>query len=95
MARAQQTRGDMQRVVVSRLDWCSAQRDDQAVAQAIHAGKDIDAIYNLDEAGLLDEFYYFLEQVGFLALIAEVRLPGVQRVTLLALWLLGSFDDAA
>jgi len=80
MARAQQTRGETRRVVVSRLDWRSAQRDDQAVAQAIHAGTGIDAIYNLDEAGLLDAFYHFLEQVGFLALIAEVRLPGVRRV---------------
>jgi len=82
MARVQQTREDTRRGAVSRLDWRSARRDDQAVAQAIHAGAGIDAIYNLDEAGLLDAFYHVLEQIGFLALIAEVRLPGVRRVLL-------------
>jgi len=82
MARAQQTREDTRRVVVSRLDWRSAQRDDEAVAQAIHAGAGIDAIYNLDEAGLLDAFYHFLEQIGFLGLSAGLTLPGVKRVLL-------------
>jgi len=82
MARAQQTRGDTRRVVVSRLDWRSARRDDQAVAQAIHAGTCIEAIYNLDEAGLLDAFYHVLEQIGFLGLGAGLTLPGVKRVLL-------------
>ncbi len=82
MARAPQTRGDTRRVAVSRLDWRSARRDDQAVAQAIHAGAGIDAIYNLDEAGLLDAFYHFLEQIGFLGLSAGLTLPGVKRVLL-------------
>ncbi len=50
------------------------------MARALHAGEEIDAIYNLDEAGLFDEFYYVLGQVGFLALIAEMRLPGIRRV---------------
>jgi hypothetical protein len=82
MARAQQTRGDTRRVVVSRLDWRSARRDDQAVAQALHAGAGIDALYNLDEAGLLDAFYHYLEQIGFLSLSASLTLPGVKRVLL-------------
>ncbi len=82
MAREQQTREDIRRRMVSRLDWRSARRDDRTVAQAIHAGKGIDAIYNLDEAGLLDEFYHFLEQIGFLSLSAGLPLPGVKRVLL-------------
>jgi len=82
MARAQQTWGDTRHVVVSRLDWRSAQRDDEAVAQAIHAGAGIDAIYNLDEAGLRDALYHVLEQIGFLGLSAGLTLPGVKRVLL-------------
>ena len=77
-----QTREDIRRRMVSRLDWRSARRDDRTVAQAIHAGKGIDAIYNLNEAGLLDAFYHFLEQIGFLGLSAGLRLPGVKRVLL-------------
>ncbi len=77
-----QTREDIRRRMVSRLDWRSARRDDRTVAQAIHAGKGIDAIYNLDEAGLLDAFYHFLEQIGFLSLSAGLPLPGVKRVLL-------------
>ncbi len=82
MVREQQTRVSMRRVAVSRLDWRSAQRDDQAVARAIHAGESIDTIYNLDEAGLLDEFYHFLEGIGFLGLSGGLGLPGVKRVLL-------------
>ena len=52
------------------------------MAQAIHAGAGIDAIYNLDEAGLLDAFYHFLEQIGFLGLSAGLTLPGVKCVLL-------------
>jgi len=82
MARVRQTRDEARRVVVSRLDWRSAQRDDQAVAQAIHAGESMDGIYNLDEAGLLDAFYHFLDDIGFLGLIGGLGLPGVKRVLL-------------
>jgi len=82
MARVQQTRDETRRAAVSRLDWRSARRDDQAVAQALHAGESIDGMYTLDEAGLLDAFYHFLDDSGFLNLIAGVKLPGVKRVLL-------------
>jgi len=36
------------------LDWQFAERNDQAVAQALHSGQGVDAVYGLDEAGLLD-----------------------------------------
>jgi len=82
MAGEQQTRRGVRQIAVSRLDWRSARRDDHAVAAAIHAGAEIDALYNLDEGGLLDAFYHFLEQIGFLGLIADLTLPGVKRVLL-------------
>jgi len=80
MAREQQTREETRRSAVSRLAWRGARRDDRVVAQAIQAGEEIDAVYTLDEAGLLDAFYHVLGQVGVLDLSAGVGLPGVRRV---------------
>ena len=80
MATRQQTSEEVKRTAVGRLAWQAAQRDDQEVAQAVHQGEELDAIYNLDEAGLLDEFYHFLELIGFLRLIGKLELPTVERV---------------
>jgi hypothetical protein len=66
--------------VVERLAWQTATRDDQQVAQAIHAGHELDAMHELSEAGLLDEFVAFLEEVGVMKEIEQLNLPGVERV---------------
>src|SRR3989442_14920844 len=34
----------------------------------------------LREAGLLDEFFVFLEQIGMMAVVEQLELPGVERV---------------
>lgn len=34
----------------------------------------------LREAGLLDEFFVFLEEIGMMAVLERMQLPGVQRV---------------
>jgi hypothetical protein len=34
----------------------------------------------LREAGLLDEFFVFLEEIGMMAVVERLELPGVQRV---------------
>lgn len=57
-------------------------RNDRAVAEAIHVGAELDAVYPLSEVGLLDAFYHFLENQGILAEFATLRLPSVQRVFL-------------
>ena len=69
-------------VVQERLGWQTAQRDDRRVAQALHEGEEIDAMHELSEAGLLDEFFHYLEVVGVSALIAQLELRSVQRVFL-------------
>src|SRR5947199_1027630 len=66
--------------VMERLSWQLACRDDQRVAQALYAGEEIEELHELSEAGLLDEFFVFLEQVGMMAIIEELELPGVERV---------------
>jgi len=66
--------------VMERLNWQLAWRDDGRVAQALYAGEEIEEMHELSEAGLLDEFFVFLEEIGMMAVLERVELPGVQRV---------------
>lgn len=58
-------------VVMTRLSWQLAVRDDVQVAQALYAGEEIEEIHELSEAGLLDEFFVFLKDIGMLAVLEE------------------------
>lgn len=80
MAEKQEASGTDTSAVVERLAWQTAQRDDAHVAQALHQGAELDAVYELSEAGLLDEFFHFLEITGVRALIGQMTLPSVERV---------------
>src|SRR5713226_10272139 len=66
--------------VMERLNWRRAWRDDERVAQAIYAGEELEEMHELSEAGLLDEFFVFLEEIGMMAVVEQLELPGVQRV---------------
>ena len=66
--------------VMQRLSWQLACRDDRRVAQALYAGEEIEEMHELSEAGLLDEFFVFVEQVGMMAVLEQQELPGVRRV---------------
>src|SRR5947209_2744493 len=66
--------------VMERLSWQLARRDDGRVAQALYAGEEIEEMHELSEAGLLDEFFVFVEEIGMMAVLERVELPGVQRV---------------
>jgi len=46
----------------------------------LYAGEEIEEIHELSEAGLLDEFFVLLKEIGMLAVLEEQDLPGVQRV---------------
>ena len=80
MGHKKQTPEESRRNLVNNLSWQAAQRNDKQVAQAIHNGEEVDAIYGLDEVGLLDGFFQFLEQVGIFFLIEEIEVPDIQRV---------------
>lgn len=82
MAKRQQTAEDVRETLVERLTWQTTRRDDQQVAQAVHAGEELDAVFPLGEVGLLDEFYHFLDVTGVLTEITALELPGVARVFL-------------
>src|SRR6266852_5495030 len=66
--------------VMERLSWQLAYRDDARVGQALYGGAEIEEMHELSEAGLLDEFFVFVEQVGMMAVLEQLQLPGVQRV---------------
>jgi hypothetical protein len=66
--------------VMERLSWQLARRADKRVAQALDAGEEVEEMHELSEAGLLDEFFVFLEEIGLLAVVDQLDLPGVQRV---------------
>src|SRR6266568_906144 len=66
--------------VMERLHWQVAWRDDGRLAQALYAGEEIEEMHELSEAGLLDELFVFLEEIGMMAVVERLELPGVQRV---------------
>jgi hypothetical protein len=66
--------------VMERFSWQLAYRDDERVGQALYAGAKIEEMHELSEAGLLDEFFVFLQEIGMMAVLEGVELPGVQRV---------------
>ncbi len=67
-------------VIQERLNWKLAWRDDAQVAQGLYTGEAIEEMHELSDAGLLDEFFVFLEEVGLLRAFEQLSLPGVKRV---------------
>src|SRR5258706_1949545 len=74
-----ETQSEKRSVVQERLYWQAAGRDDVKVAQALYAGETIDEMHDLSDAGLLDEFFVFLKDLGMLEAFAQVSLTGVKR----------------
>ena len=54
--------------IAERLTWCTASRDQAGIARDLAEGKDISEVYGLGEAGLFDEFFCFLEELGIMKL---------------------------
>lgn len=50
--------------VAERLSWCTAKRDQTGITKNMAEGKDIQEVYGLGEAGLFDEFFYFMDEHG-------------------------------
>jgi hypothetical protein len=71
--------------LAEQLDWHFAERDDQAVAQALVSGTGVDGVHTLDEAGLLDGFFVFLQETKVLSQWQSFHLEAVQRVFLPAI----------
>lgn len=80
MGRHRQTTAEVQANLCELPDWQFAERDDQAVAQALQRGQGVDAVYGLDEAGLLDGFFAFLEESGVKAHWQTLTIAGVRHL---------------
>lgn len=78
--RTKQSEDEIVGNVVTKLSWEMATRNDQRVARSIYQGKEISGIYGLEETGLLDGFYEYLEKLGIIKLLGEISPAGVVRV---------------
>src|SRR6266436_3835114 len=66
--------------VQERLNWKLAWRDDAKIAQGLYAGEAIEEMHELSDAGLLDEFFVFLEDLGMMQAFEQMKLPGAKRI---------------
>ena len=80
MGQHRQTTAEVQQNLAELLDWQFAERNDQAVAQAIYSGQGVDVGYGLEEAGLLDGFFAFLTASGIKAHWQTLTIAGVRHL---------------
>lgn len=59
--------------IFNRLTWHTAKRDQAGIARELAAGDDVHEVYGLGEAGLFDEFFYFLDEFGFKDLFEKLK----------------------
>lgn len=85
MGYQRQTTTEIRANLAEQLDWHFAERDDPFVAQALVSGAGVDGVHTLDEAGLLDGFFVFLQETKVLSHWQSFHLEGVQRVFLSAI----------
>jgi hypothetical protein len=74
-----QTREEISANLAERLCWQAARRDDSRVARRLYRKQVVDAVYQLDEGALLDDFFYFLQQLGVVDWLGGVQGTAVQR----------------
>ena len=73
------TRDEVTENLAERLCWEVARRDDARVARRLYRKQVVNGVYRLDEGAVLDDFFHFLDQIGVMALLAEVRGTAIQR----------------
>jgi hypothetical protein len=80
MGQHRQTTEEVHENLSELLDWQFAERDDQAVAQALRSGQGVDAVYGLDEAGLMDGLLAFTIASGIKAHWQTLKIAGVRHL---------------
>jgi hypothetical protein len=75
----EQTREAIAQNLAERLCWQAARRDDSRVARRLYRKQVVDGVYRLDEGALLDDFFYFLHELGVVDLLDDVQGTAVQR----------------
>ena len=71
--------GNASKNITDRLVWHTANRDQTGIAKDLADGKDISEVYGLGEAGLFDEFFYFLDRFGFTSLFMKLEPKAKKR----------------
>jgi hypothetical protein len=74
-----QTRDEIDQNLAERLCWQVARRDDSRVARRLYRKQVVDGVYRLDDGALLDDFFYFVHQLGVVDLLVHVQGTAVQR----------------
>src|SRR6266511_672623 len=75
----EQTREASDQNLAERLCWQAARRDDARVARRLYRKQVVDGVYQLDAAALLDDVFYFLQELGVGDWLGEVQGTAVQR----------------
>jgi Transposase DDE domain len=74
------TREEMTANLAERLCWEVARRDDSRIARRLYRKQLIDGVYRLDAGALLDDFFHFLQAIGVMTLLEQIRGVAMQRV---------------
>jgi hypothetical protein len=74
-----QTREEIAQNLAERLCWQAARREDSRIARRLYRKQAVDGVYRLDEGALLDDFFYFLDELGVIDLLNDVQGTTVQR----------------
>jgi hypothetical protein len=75
----EQTREEIAQNLAERLCWQAARREDSRIARRLYRKQAVDGVYRLDEGALLDDFFYFLDELGVLDLLNDIQGTTVQR----------------
>ncbi len=59
--------------IANQIAWQTAQRNQAGIVKELADRKDIPEVYGLGEAGLFDEFFYFLDRFGFTSLFTKLE----------------------
>ena len=73
-----QTPEAVQQHLAERLCWQAAYRDDSRVARRLYHKHVVDGVYQLDEGALLDDFFYFLQELGVGDWLGDIQGTAIQ-----------------
>ncbi len=75
-----QTSREIEEKTIEKLHWQMGTRNDKKVAGYIHKNREMDGIYELENSGILDGFYEWLEEIGIINVLKGIIPSGVERV---------------
>jgi hypothetical protein len=65
--------------ITERLTWHTAKRDQASIAQKLSDDEDIQEVYGLGDAGLFDEFFCFLRELGLMKILEQLAPKNHQK----------------